>query len=238
MLQAQVNYWQLQETKQHNRNTEQQAVNELIETNRHNLATEKQQARQATAALRQAAASAKNAETNLFVAKYNKDLGYKNLAVNQQNADSNAKQAQAALKNAESNALQASAAWKNALTNAFSASMNAKYQQGMLNVSQFNAQISDDRNKWEREAQSIRNMTERVKQNEINSQTMLNWQKNRESQSQTGLNYSNITANTFLNDLRVAQRNLANVQSWSQPIRDANDSVRSISSFIDAFLPF
>lgn len=41
MLQTQVAYWQLQETKQHNRATEGQARNELAELARHNQLTER-----------------------------------------------------------------------------------------------------------------------------------------------------------------------------------------------------
>lgn len=238
MLQTQVNYWQLQETKQHNRATEEQAINELYETNRHNLATEKQQARQATAALRQAAAAAKNADTNLFIAQYNKDLGYKNLAVNQRNAESNAKQAQAALKNAESNALQASAAWKNALTNAFAAQSNARYQQGMLKVSKMNTLIANDRNKWERNAQSISNQVERARINQVNSQAALNWAKTRESGTQSQLNLSNIKSNAILNNLRQAQTEYQNKENEYYYSHFLNESMNSTSKFIDALLPF
>lgn len=238
MLQTQVNYWQLQETKLHNRNTEEQAANELIETNRHNLATEKQQARQATAALKQAAAAAKNANTNLFIAKYNKDLGYKNLAVNQKNAASNAKQAQAALQNAQSNALQASAAWKNALTNAYAAEANAKYQQNMAAVAKFNAQLSADRNSWEKEAQSIRNLSEWAKQDQMQSQTALNYANKKTAEKQASLIEAQTNSQTILDELRAAQRDLAKTQSWAVPTEQATSSVDSISRFIDALLPF
>jgi hypothetical protein len=231
MLQTQVNYWQLKENQRHNQQTEEQAARELVETNRHNLATEEQQARQATAALKQAASAAKNANTNLFIARYNRDLGYKNLAVSRRNADSNAKQAQAALRNAESNALQASASWKNALTNAYAAEKNAQYQQGMLSVAKFNAKIAEDRNSWERDAQSIRNLTEQSRKSELQSQAALNWQGIVESQSR-------VKSNTYLNELRVSQKNLADVQQYAIPFQTGNDSIRSVSSFIDAILPF
>lgn len=224
MLQAQVNYWNLVENSKHNRATEAQAVKELEETTRHNLATEKSQAKQALASLRQAAAATKNANTNLFIARYNKDLGYKNLAVNRQNAASNAKQAQAALKNAESNALQASAAWKNALTNAYSASMNARYQQEMAAVSQYQAKISADRNEWQKNAQRLQNMTEIYKQDLLSAQTS---------------NYRGLTDTyQYLNELRKQQAATEQFKQAGTVADIITGFSNSGARWVDAFIPF
>lgn len=118
MLATQVNYWNLQETKLHNRNTEEQARRDLAEIYRHNLAVEKQQGKQAQASLKQAKASWLNAQTNLARATWEKDLGYKNAAANLMQAQAAAKQASAALQNAATNA-------RNAATNARLADLDA-----------------------------------------------------------------------------------------------------------------
>lgn len=231
MLQAQVNYWNLQETKQHNRATEAQAINELEETNRHNLATEKAQAKQATAALKQAAAAAKNAETNLFVAKYNRELGFKNLAVNQKNAESNAKQAQAALRNAESNALQAQASWKNALTNAYAATENAKYQQNMAAVAKYRAIIENDRNQWQKEAQSIANVASWTSQELTKAQTT-------KTRAETQRAKEEANSYQYLNELRKQQAATEQFKQASEIADLMHNISKSGSDWVDAFIPF
>jgi len=231
MLQAQVNYWNLQETKQHNRATEAQAYRELVETNRHNLATEKAQAQQAKAALKQAAVAAKNAATNLFIAKYNKDLGYKNLAVNQKNADSNAKQALAALQNAQSNALQAQASWKNALTNAYAASETAKYQQNMAAVSKYRALIENDRNQWQKEAQSIKNLTEWNTQSKINAETT-------KVRAETNKIREEANSYQYLNELRKQQAVTEQFEQAGTVAELMRNISKSGSDWVDAFIPF
>lgn len=100
MTTTQIQYQNLLESVFHNRNTEQQAKNELAETKKHNRKTEKQTdysnksgRMTAQANVKNAKANTKNAETNAKNAKINE----KNAKTNEKNAKANLLKAQAAL---------------------------------------------------------------------------------------------------------------------------------------------
>jgi putative methionine-R-sulfoxide reductase with GAF domain len=114
MLQAQVNYWNLQENVRHNKATEQLGSDTLVEQIRHNKETEMQgrsgleiergklqsMMRSNDINYQNAITNARRAEIDAYNAQTNRVVGYGNLAVNQQNAESQSKQAQAAAQQA------------------------------------------------------------------------------------------------------------------------------------------
>lgn len=115
MLQAQVNYWNLQENIRHNLATEKLGSDTLTETIRHNKETESQgrsslsiESGKLGAMLRSneinyfnAMNNARRNEIESFNAQTNRMVGMGNLAVNRTNAASQAVQAQASAKQAQ-----------------------------------------------------------------------------------------------------------------------------------------
>lgn len=103
MTTTQIQYRNLLETVQHNRNTEYQAAQELSEANRHNIESEKAANKQAKAALRTSKANLRNAKSNRMNAKTN----IKNARTNAFNAEVNALNARTNVANAKTNARNA-----------------------------------------------------------------------------------------------------------------------------------
>lgn len=125
MLQTQVNYWQLQETKQHNRSTEALQKEQNVETNRHNLATEGETNRHNLASEEQATFA-------------NQELARHNLATEQQTSLRDTQNYVVGLQNANSNAVQAAAAKRNSAINAITGI-------GNMNSNALNAKAADKR---------------------------------------------------------------------------------------------
>lgn len=115
MLQAQVNYWNLQENIRHDLAQEDLGYQTLTETIRHNQTVEVETQRHNVATEEIAWSTLEETVRHDYVME---DIGYKNAA---------------------SQALQAQAAWKNAITNAFNAetqrmSVENDYQLGRMNI--------------------------------------------------------------------------------------------------------
>lgn len=104
MLQVQVAYWQLQEAKQHNRATEEQARNELAEQVRHNQLTER-------LGFFNYAETAKHNRATEALTKENVKLGWYNASElarhNRQQEGIGRAQADVAARNAQTNAYNA-----------------------------------------------------------------------------------------------------------------------------------
>lgn len=85
MLTSQVQYWNLQEMKRHNWETEQAAYAQAEAAQRQATAAE----RNAEVNAQNAATNARNADTNLYNAQVNERLGWANYSVANRLADSN-----------------------------------------------------------------------------------------------------------------------------------------------------
>jgi hypothetical protein len=197
MLQVQVDYWKLQESKRHN------LAEEAIarEQNRIGWSNASANLYSASANLQNAATNVSNAESNRITAlanKKNADTNVRNAEINQQNADTNRINASANLQNAESNRmnaetnradlankqLQAQASWKQAQTSASLATyqtsgLGSDLDRSKRDLNYANANVAKEEQK-----------VKRAQQTQIAADTVLKQEQAVEARAGAALKYS------------------------------------------------